>query len=236
MRQTFVKLIGIQRFATFAQLRFEAGAWARGLEAGCAVLARLQDAYLRRTWWPCAMDASGFSILVDSAYSAGLRAGDSIDVIGPVGRGFRVADLTRRLLLIATESNAPAPAIAPLLPLIARALASNREVTLAYAIPEDMRAYPLSALPPALEVIGVEGEDLLPHLGDALAWADQIFCCGSREWTQRVSAHVARMRLRTRPEFMQVLNMLDLPCGLGVCRACWNGSRLACVAGPVFDA
>jgi dihydroorotate dehydrogenase electron transfer subunit len=204
------------------------------MDAGCALLARSRDAYLRRTWWPCAIDAHGFAVLLEAARSAGLREGEPIDVLGPIGRGFRVAEHTRRLLLVAAESNACTPMLAPLLPLLDRALAANCEAALAYAAPHDTQAYPLTALSPALEVIRAE-DDLLAQMRDAILWADQIFCCGAREFTEQVSSHVAQIRLHTRKGFVQTLNPIDLPCGVGVCRGCWIGSRLACSDGPVRD-
>lgn len=235
VRQTSVKVISIENLGSFVHVRFEAGEWARRMDAGCALLARSHDAYLRRTWWPCAIDASGFAVLIDAWHVAGLRAGDSIDVIGPVGRGFRIIDHARRLLLVASESNASRLMIAPLLPLIDRALAAKCEVTLAYAVPQGMQAYPLTALSPALEVIRVE-EDLPAHVRDAIAWADQIFCCGVREFTEELSSHVAQVRLHMRKGFVQTLNPIELPCGVGVCRGCRSGSQLACIDGPVRDA
>lgn len=235
MQQTLVNVVSRDSVGPFAQVRFVAEHIAHGLQSGQAILARTPQAYLRQTWWPCAHDREGFSILVAPSQVENLRLDDRIDILGSVGRGFQVDATSRNVLLIAAASTAQTIYVAPLLALAERALADNRSVTLAYPAPDADLAYPVSALPPALEVIRAIDEDLMKLLPDAISWADQIFICGAAEFSTRIAALIADIRLRTRPAFAQTLDPIDYPCGIGVCRACWNGTWLSCAAGPVFN-
>jgi len=235
MRQTLAEITSIDTVGPFARFRFGAPELVQALEPGRAILARSAQTYLRRTWWPCAIDESGFSILLDSPQAAGLRAGDCIDVLGPIGRGFRLDDSSRSILLVAAGSIAPHSDIGPLLPLVDRALADGRSVTLAYAAPAADHAYPVSALSPAIEVIRAIDTDLVDLLPDAIAWADQVFACGPIDFAARLAGRIHSIRFPAPRGFAQALHLTDLPCGTGACGACWDGSRLACVDGPVFE-
>ncbi|HKZ85740.1 MAG TPA: hypothetical protein VJ793_19050 [Anaerolineae bacterium] len=235
MRQTFAEVAGIDATGPFARIRFSAPELAPALEPGRAILVRSVDAYLRRTWWPCAIEADGFAVLVADPPSLALRAGDRVDVLGPIGRGFQVENGSRNLLLVAAGSSAPIPDLGPLLTLIDRALAGGRSVTLAYAAPSAEQAYPVSALPADIEVIRAIGADLLGLLPDAIAWADQVFACGPDSFNTRLAGLVESIRFPAPRGFAQALRLVELACGAGACYACWNGSRLACVDGPVFE-
>jgi dihydroorotate dehydrogenase electron transfer subunit len=236
MRQTLAEVASIDAVGPFARIRFVAPDIAPAIEPGRAVLARSAHTYLRRTWWPCAIDADGFSVLVAGAEpDSNARIGDRIDVLGPIGRGFQVNDVCRNLLLVAAGSTAPEPDIGPLLALVDPALASGRSVTLAQAAPSDDRAYPVLALPPAIEVIRAIEADVVDRLDDALAWADQVFACGPRDFTARLADRIASIRMRVPRGFVQALNPIVLPCGVGACGTCRHGLRLACVDGPVFE-
>jgi len=235
MRQTFAEVVGIDAAGPFARIRFSAPELAPALEPGRAILARSVDSYLRRAWWPCAIEANGFALLVADPPSLALRAGDRVDVLGSIGRGFQVENGSRNLLLVAAGSSAPIPDLGPLLALIDRALAGGRSVTLAYAAPSLEQAYPVSALPADIEVVRAIGADLVALLPDAIAWADQVFACGPDDFNTRLAGLVESIRFPAPRGFAQALRPAELACGAGACYTCWNGSRLACVDGPVFE-
>jgi len=234
MRQTLAEIAAIDAVGPFCRVRFSAPDLAAALEPGRAVLARWPDAYLRRAWWPCAIDADAFSVLAHPAQIESLRTGDRVDVLGPVGRGFQVDVATRNLLLVA-GSTSLAFTLGPLLPLADRALPEGRSVTLAFAAPNPEVAYPVSSLSPAIEVIRAMDTDLIDLLSDAIAWADQVLACGPTGFTTRLSAHIRSIRRPAPRGFFQALNPVHLPCGVGACGVCRTGSRLACVDGPVFE-
>jgi len=236
MRQTSAEIRAIDAVGPYARVRFDAPDMAPALEPGRALLARSACAYLRQTWWPCGIDDAGFSILLGQPQASDLRLGDRVDVLGAIGRGFQIEEPSRSLLLVAAGSSEPDPNLGPLLPLIDRAVTGRRSVTLAYAEPSEEQAYPVSVLPPAIEVIrAIDAADLIELLSDAITWADQIFACGPLDFTDRLADRIRAIRFPAPRGFAQALHPTDMLCGVGVCGACWSGSKLACVDGPVFE-
>ncbi|HLF26022.1 MAG TPA: hypothetical protein VJG32_06780 [Anaerolineae bacterium] len=236
MRQTLAQIHAIETIGPYQRIRFLAPELAPALEPGRPILASQSQAYLGRTWWPCAIESAGFAVLMNSASASRLRIGDQVDLIGPIGRGFKVNETSRNLLLIAAGADAPDPDLGPLLPLVDRALAEGRSVTLAYAAPTTEQAYPVWALSRAIEVIRAIDADLIDLLApDAIVWADQVFTCGSIEFTTQLTDRIRAIRFPLPNGFAQALHPASLPCGVGACGACWQGAQLACVDGPVFE-
>ena len=233
VRQTIARVTAIESMGHCVRVRLFAPEVAAMLEPGRPVLAQDRQAYLRRTWWPCAIHSDGFSILLRTPPRQ-MREGDDIDVLGPIGRGFQIDGPARSLLMVSAGSHAPDPDLGPLLALVEPALAEQRSVTLAYAAPDADEAYPVSALPPAIEVIRADPAHLINLLSDAIGWADQVFVCGPMEFVGRLAMHIGSTRFPVPRSFLQVLTPVSLPCGTGVCHACWIGNRQACVSGPVF--
>jgi hypothetical protein len=229
MRQALATLAALEPVGPYVRVRFSAPDLAVALAPGRALLSRSTDMYLRRTWWPCSIDVSGFCVLMEAVAAEWYRVGDRVDVLGPVGRGFQIDAASRNLLLVAGP-HSPQPAIGPLLALVDRALADSRSVTLAMS---REAAYPVSALPPVVEVLHIDAEraDLPP---DAITWADHVFACGPVDFGARVSRQVRAVRHPAPGRFVQALHLVDLACGTGACGACWNGARLTCIDGPVF--
>jgi len=159
----------------------------------------------------------GFYVPASHAY-ARLAPGDHLDLIGPVGRGFRLPADRGRLLVIAGSLER---------------LASLVETALRRGL--------------AVTVITPRSAELLPadveiHRGPLTAelaqWADVV--------ALDVADPVARAaRLRELApargaEYVQALHQPPMPCGVGACQACWvhlphaNARKLACLDGPVF--
>ncbi len=168
---------------------------------------------------------------------AGRQPGEEIDLLGPLGNGFRVDDATRNLLLVAGGMG-----VAPLVALADWSVASGRRATLLMGCTTAPNVYPISLLPDGLEVaISTEdcsmGEgglvtDLLPRYARD---ADQVFACGPLPMYRAMADR--RDLLADRPT--QVLLETLLGCGVGACLGCSidtaSGPRLVCKDGPVFD-
>lgn len=109
-----------------------------------------------------------------------LRAGDRVDMLGPLGRPFEVDPRSRHLLLIAGGLG-----IAGVRMLADDALRAGREVTLLFGAASAAEVYPSSLLPDEVEYIVATDDGSLGHAGyvtelvaDYEGWADQAFACG----------------------------------------------------------
>ena len=160
----------------YQELVLRAPELAQQLQPGQAVLVRAGwglDPYLRRTFYPVALDAETFSLRLPPSGDRGqawLRLcplGAAIDCLGPVGVGFRLPAGASRLLCLGEGDLAWA-----LLPLVHLADAAHLTVTLATtaataraacragrgaaraqgARGADARARPLRAAPPDLRL------------------------------------------------------------------------------------
>jgi len=237
VRQSVAEVVAVDRIGSLARVCFAAPTLARALEPGRAILIESNHAYLRRAEWPCAIAGDTFSILVSADRADRLRIGESRAVLGPIGRGFRIEDAGRNILLVASGASVYRPDIGPLLALLERVMIERRSVTLAYAATSSDAAYPIAELPPAIEVIRTlrADADLIDRLPDAIVWADQVFACGPIDFAARLAERIEAIRVRVPRGFAQILHPVDLPCGAGACGLCRNGSRLACSDGPVFE-
>ena len=109
-----------------------------------------------------------------------LRPGDTIDMLGPLGRPFEVDSRSRHLLLIAGGLG-----MAGVRYLADEAIRDGRQVTLLFGAASARDVYPSSLLPDEVEYVistddGSVGRrgfvtELVPEYE---AWADQAFACG----------------------------------------------------------
>lgn len=149
---------------------------------------------------------------------ARLAPGDPLDLLGPVGRGFRLPARGGHLLVIAA-------ALERLLPLIEAALAAGLAVTALTPRSADL-------LPSDVEI---HRGPLTPELA---LWADLVALDVADPRTR--AQHIRALAPQRGPEFIQALVTPPLPCGTGACQACWvelaqpPARKLACVDGPVF--
>jgi dihydroorotate dehydrogenase electron transfer subunit len=169
---------------------------------------------------------------------AGRRPGDGVDLIGPLGNGFRSDTAARRLLIVAEGLG-----IAPMVALAEEAVAAGREVTVVVDAPSAGALYPIERLPAAVEVVAFTHDGSTGRQGRAsdgfaelLGWADQAFLAGSRRLLDEARALLARHHARTP---VQVIVEERMACGVGACLGCVvftaEGPVASCVAGPVFD-
>ena len=110
----------------------------------------------------------------------GLRPGDRVDMLGPLGQPFEVDPRSRHLLLIAGGLG-----IAGVRMLADDALRAGREVTLLFGAARATEVYPSNLLPDEVEYIVATDDGSLGHAGFVTelvpayeGWADQAFACG----------------------------------------------------------
>lgn len=214
-------------------------------------------AYLRRAIFPsfCSAEAEGrppclrltlsAARLADPglAWLAGRQLGESVNLVGPLGRGFSISPASRNLLLLGNG-----PVIEPLLGLAQQASQNRLNVVLAIEAVNAATIYPADRLPPAVELhlatldgsFGHKGR-ILDHLGPLSQWADIICAVGSNDFYRDLAGRLKRERPLLEPGFVQVL-LTGAPihlCGVGVCTACTiytpAGEKMVCHDGPVFD-
>lgn len=184
------------------------------------------DPFLARPYWVRRSSESTFHVLVKEVGRGGrwlARAGpgDAMWLFGPLGKELVTDPATRRLLLFGDLR-----ALNLLLALSDEALRRGLEV--AIVIEADESPVPATLLPAALE--------LLPELdGEALRWADELYCAGEPVTVQKaqdvVRASGGRLPATALPH-------APMACGVGACHGCVistkRGSRLSCVDGPAF--
>jgi len=185
---------------------------------GQAVLAcrPVGDDPFRQMLLPFALHTDGFSVLAPEGVA--WQPGERIDLLGPIGRPFRPPAARRRWLLAALGAS---PEV--LLPMLN--LGIERGVSLALFADSDV-----PVLPPQVEIS--------TDLDAALEWADYAGLAVSAEWFDLRGLESSALHAARRTRLAEVLVLLPMPCGTGVCGACAVGhgrtSRCACTEGPVF--
>jgi dihydroorotate dehydrogenase electron transfer subunit len=193
-----------------------------------------------------------------------LRPGDSLDMLGPLGRPFEVDPRSRHLLLIAGGLG-----IAGVRMLADEAIRDGRQVVLLFGGASARDVYPSSLLPDEVEYVVATDDGSLGHAGFVTelvpryeAWADQAFACGPAGMLRALSALAAgrqerlgvaklgRKRgggktapmgspLARRKAFLQVSMEQNMGCAVGACLGCVvmgvSGTpQRVCREGPVF--
>lgn len=221
------------------------------LSPGQFLLLRCADrftCYLRRPIFPAPLPQTHLTLLLRPDPDPGLawlsarQPGDTLDVIGPLGRGFPLPKNVRHLLLVSDT-----PAMGPLLGQMERAITAGAAVTLALGGSRASTLYPVAALPPVVEFQAATLDGSLGHRGpvtdllpDLLRWADLACLAGSPALYRTVRQQMAQVRLRAEASFLYGL-VTDSPlaCGVGACQSCTvatpSAFKLSCIDGPVFD-
>ncbi len=166
------------------------------------------------------------------------QAGSTLDLVGPVGRGYSIYPGSRNLVLVAGGIG-----IAPLFFLAQRALNQGYSVTLLLGASTAMQLYPGYLLPPKAKIV-IATEDgtagykgmITDLLQDYAGKADQVFACGPVPMYRAIAARKLKF-LKTNS--IQVSLELRMGCGRGVCYGCTiktkSGLKRVCEDGPVFD-
>lgn len=163
--------------------------------------------------------SGGPEFFVDPAHPyAALEPGDTLDLVGPCGRGFSLPPRAAHLLLVAHTLER--------LYSLAR-LALERHFSVTLLLPPDA---PLPSLPLDVEI------QRGALTADLAAWADLIAADVPDPLT--LAQQARRLRLNSPPGFVQALITPTMPCGVGACQACWveigHHRKRACVEGQVF--
>ena len=195
-----------------------------------------------------------------------LRPGDTVDLLGPLGRPFEVDPRSRHLLLIAGGLG-----IAGVRMLADEAVRDGRQVTLLFGAASAREVYPTSLLPDEVEYVVATDDGSLGHHGFVTelvpgyeAWADQAFACGPAPMlaalarladTRRARLGVAKLGRKKgsgkpaplgspaarRKSFLQVSMEQNMGCAVGACLGCvvmgvGGTPQRVCREGPVFAA
>lgn len=193
-----------------------------------------------------------------------LRPGDTIDMLGPLGRPFEVDPRSQHLLLIAGGLG-----MAGVRSLADEAIRDGRQVTLLFGASSARDVYPTSLLPDEVEYVIATDDGSVGHHGyvtDLIpayeAWADQAFACGPEPMLQALARLAATRSQRMgvaklgrkrgsgkgtpagspsarRRAFLQVSMEQRMGCAVGACLGCvvmaTSGiPQRVCREGPVF--
>jgi dihydroorotate dehydrogenase electron transfer subunit len=253
---------------------FHAPALARGSRAGQFVHVRAGDwsgLVLRRPFSFNTVDAATGIITIHfrtvgrgTDWFTRLRAGDTIDMLGPLGRPFEVDPRSRHLLLVAGGLG-----IAGVRMLADEAVRDGRQVVLLFGAANARDVYPSSLLPDEVEYVVATDDGSLGHHGFVTelvpgyeAWADQAFACGPAPMLRALATlatgrrgrlGVARLGRKRgagkvdppgspqarRKAFLQVSMEQNMGCAVGACLGCvvmsTSGTpQRVCREGPVF--
>jgi len=165
------------------------------------------------------------------------QAGDTIDLLGPLGNGYLIYPTSHNLLLVAGGIG-----IAPLR-FLAQEAHKKHSVRLLLGASTAAQLYPGHLLPPQIELViatedGTAGKkglisDLLP---DFTGGADQVFACGPTSMYRTIAVKNQQL---SEPKPTQVSLEVRMGCGLGVCYGCTlktkSELKQVCKDGPVFD-
>jgi hypothetical protein len=147
-----------------------------------------------------------------------LAPGASLNVLGPVGRGFRLPKKNGHLLVIAGS-------LERLLPTIETALQQGLAVTALTPRSADL-------LPSDVEI------SRGPLNAELATWADLVALDVADPGAR--AQHIRGLAPSRGHGYVQALIAPPMPCGTGACQACWvdlppaHARKLACVEGPVF--
>lgn len=197
-------------------------------------------------------------------YFTRLRPGDSIDMLGPLGRPFEVDPRSQNLLLVAGGLG-----IAGVRMLADEAIRDGRRVTLLFGAASARDVYPSNLLPDEVEYVVATDDGSLGHHGyvtdlipEYETWADQAFACGPAGMLRVLAGLAAGRRERLgvaklgrkrgagkadppgspsarRKAFLQVSMEQNMGCAVGACLGCvvmsTSGTpQRVCREGPVF--
>lgn len=176
------------------------------------------------------------------------KAGERLDLLGPLGRGFDVH--SQELLLVAGGIG-----IAPLIFLAEKAAADGRHVTVLTGAKTADKVYPFNSLTPGISTVEITTEDgslgkqgmvtdlladrdhvvdLTAVDADYLTGPDQIFACGQLAMYEAM-ASIDWLKDKS----VQVSMEVRMGCGFGGCAGCAietkRGLKLVCQDGPIFE-
>lgn len=178
-------------------------------------------------------------LITDMADTPQQRPGDEIDILGPIGRGWRLDDQTRNIVLLGDE-----PHLGALLFMAQTGSRRSANITLLVGVAERRPPLPGALVPSAVEYQFGQGAD--PALAaldllDAqlLRWADVLYTTLPQRVYPELADRIRAGRIQWTPGFAQGLLMSPMACFCGICDTClvpearrpWR----ACIDGPQCD-
>ncbi|HEY3072107.1 MAG TPA: dihydroorotate dehydrogenase electron transfer subunit [Candidatus Limnocylindrales bacterium] len=195
-----------------------------------------------------------------------LRPGESVDMLGPLGKPFEVDRRSRHVLLIAGGLG-----MAGVRLLADEALRAGRQVVMLFGAATARDVYPSSLLPDEVEYVVATDDGSMGHHGYVTdlvpayeAWADQAFACGPFAMLRALASLAAGRRARLgvaslgrkrgagrphatgspearRKAFLQVSMEQNMGCAVGACLGCVvmtvaGTPQRVCREGPIFAA
>jgi dihydroorotate dehydrogenase electron transfer subunit len=190
------------------------------------------------------------------------QTGESIDILGPLGKGFIIEPKSKHLLLVAGGIG-----IAPLA-FLTQHSSSQHQITLIHGVSIAAQLYPFSSagkkrsklphLPNRVQFIPVTVDGSVGQKGmatdimpDFLDWADQVYACGPVDMYKTMALTLNPSPLkgeekgegekRSNPKLKkcQVCLEVRMGCGFGACYSCTmntkKGLKQVCRDGPVFE-
>jgi dihydroorotate dehydrogenase electron transfer subunit len=169
-------------------------------------------------------------------------AGAAVDILGPLGNGFKVArqpNGTLSFLMIAGGIG-----IAPLRFLVEKVRPSCRQIIVLQGAATKSKLYPKELLPPGVSLTAAteDGSGGYKGLITALiptfaTTADEVFICGPMPMLKYIAENQKALKLTDKP--VSVSLEMRMACGVGVCYGCTirtkNGLKQVCKDGPVFN-
>jgi len=201
------------------------------------------DTLLRRPLSIHQRDGSKIALLFEvvgkgTAWLSRCKAGDSVDIFGPLGNGFALQPEAKNILMISGGIG-----IAPLPFLAQKAVERKCSIKLLAGAKTSAQLDIEHLFPEETEIIFTR-EDIFEGKGrmgkvtilipDYADWVDQVFACGPPGMYQTM----ARMP-DLKGKQVQISLEIMMGCGRGVCYGCTirtkSGLKKVCQDGPVFD-
>jgi dihydroorotate dehydrogenase electron transfer subunit len=165
-----------------------------------------------------------------------LTPDDTIDLLGPLGQGFKIAPSAQNLILMAGGLG-----IAPLRFLADEAQEQGKLVMLLLGASTSEMLCPEHLLPSDSNCVlntddGTRGRKgfVTECLSDYAARADQIFACGPLPMLRTMAREIL-----LKDKDVQISLETRMACGLGICYGCsiktLKGMKQVCKDGPVFN-
>jgi len=173
-----------------------------------------------------------------TAWLARRAPGEPLDIVGPLGNGFRVPDDAKRLLCVAGGIG-----VAPFFSLADELAPRGVETVILYGAASARHIYAPEELPRGVTLVLATDDGSRGHKGfvtdlapEHAARADLILACGPIGMFRTLARVVAERRIAAP---VQALLESHMGCGLGVCWGCpvetTGGYKRVCTTGPCFD-
>jgi len=168
------------------------------------------------------------------------KKGDTLDLVGPLGNGFTIEPMSRRLLLIGGGIG-----VSPLAFLAEQAKKQGKEISLLLGARTGNQLYHQRFPANGIKTViltddgskGIKGKiSDLRNLAEYIGQADQVFICGPLPMYQAI-CNLMQQKALKKP--VQVSLETRMGCGIGTCYGCSiktiHGMKTVCHDGPVFN-